>query len=128
MPRMNILNKSEQAMFNRPPVFNSGESKRFFNFPNSLTEKTETLRKLLTRIGFLLAFGYFKSSNFSGPKIFTKMILLMLPIKLALTPASFRQSYMSLERGSGMNKIYWISMVTNALMKRACKSLIKRLH
>jgi hypothetical protein len=34
MPRMNILNKSEQEMFDNPPVFDSSERKRFFNFPN----------------------------------------------------------------------------------------------
>ncbi|MCB9964478.1 MAG: DUF4158 domain-containing protein [Rhodospirillales bacterium] len=63
MPRMNILNKSEQEMFNAPPVFNSRERKQFFTFPESLKEKAETLRKPSTRIGFLLACGYFKATK-----------------------------------------------------------------
>jgi len=50
-------------MFDNPPVFNSGERKRFFNFPNSLKEKSEALRKPSTKVGFLLACGYFKAAK-----------------------------------------------------------------
>ena len=50
-------------MFDNPPVFNSGERKRFFNFPNSLKEKAATLRKPSTKVGFLLACGYFKAAK-----------------------------------------------------------------
>lgn len=63
VPRMNILNKSEQEIFDNPPVFNRGERKRFFNFPNSLKEKAKALRKPSTKIGFLLACGYFKAAK-----------------------------------------------------------------
>ena len=63
MSRMNILNKSERQMFDDPPVFNSVERKRFFNFPNSLKEKAATLRKPSTKVGFLLACGYFKAAK-----------------------------------------------------------------
>ena len=50
-------------MFDDPPVFNSGERKRFFNFPKPLKEKAETLRKPSTKIGFLLTCGYFKAAK-----------------------------------------------------------------
>ena len=63
MPRMNILSKSEQEMFDNPPAFNSGERKSFFNFPNSLKEKAKVLRKPSTKVGFLLACGYFKAAK-----------------------------------------------------------------
>ena len=63
MPRMNILNKSEQEMFNSPPVFNSVERKRFFSFPDAVMEKALSLRKPSTQIGFLLAYGYFKAAK-----------------------------------------------------------------
>lgn len=63
MPRMNILNKSEQAMFEDPPIFNSSERKRFFTFPNAIHQKAATLRKPSTQIGFLLSCGYFKASK-----------------------------------------------------------------
>jgi TnpA family transposase len=60
---MNILNKTEQEMFDNPPLFNSGERKRFFNFPNFLKEKAATLRKPSTKVGFLLTCGYFKAAK-----------------------------------------------------------------
>jgi len=60
---MNILNKSQQEMFNNPPVFNSAERKQFFYCPGPLKEKAKTLRKPSTRIGFLLACGYFKATK-----------------------------------------------------------------
>lgn len=63
MPRMNILNKSEQSMFEVPPIFNSAERKRFFTFPNALHKKAVILRKPSTQIGFLLSCGYFKASK-----------------------------------------------------------------
>ncbi len=73
MPRMNILNKSEQAMFEEPPVFNSAERKRFFSFPNTIKEKSMTLRKPSTQIGFLLSCGYFKAAKkFFRPEDFHK--------------------------------------------------------
>lgn len=63
MPRMNILNKSEQEKFNTPPIFTSFERKQFFTLPKPLKEIAETLRTPSTRIGFLLACGYFKASK-----------------------------------------------------------------
>jgi len=60
---MKILNSNEQEMFDKPPVFNSTERKQFFDFPQILIDKAETLRKPSTRIGFLLACGYFKASK-----------------------------------------------------------------
>ncbi len=63
MLRMNILNRSEQEMFDTLPVFNSAERKRFCNFPNSLKEKTETLRRPSTKAGFLLSCDYFKATK-----------------------------------------------------------------
>lgn len=63
MPRMNILNKSEQEMFDEPPVFNSGERKRFFNFSQNLIDKTDTFRTPTSKISFLLACGYFKATK-----------------------------------------------------------------
>jgi hypothetical protein len=63
MPRMNILNKSEQEMFDSPPVFNSSERKQFFDFPSSLLEMALRLQKPASRIGFLLACGYFRAAK-----------------------------------------------------------------
>ena len=36
MPRMKILNTIEQETFERPPVFNSVQRKRYFDLPQAL--------------------------------------------------------------------------------------------
>jgi TnpA family transposase len=87
---MNILNKSEQEMFDNPPIFNSGERKRFFNFPNSLKEKAEELRKPSTKVGFLLACGYFKAAKkFFSPKDFHQNDIAYVARSLNLEPKQF---------------------------------------
>ena len=63
MPRMNILNSAEQAMFSRPPIFNSAERKRVFDFPLPLLKTALHLQKPISRICFLLACGYFKATK-----------------------------------------------------------------
>ena len=49
---MNILNKANRRWLITLSVFSSGERKRFFNFPNSLKEKAEVLRKPSTALIF----------------------------------------------------------------------------
>ncbi len=44
MPRMKILNVTEQERFDKPPIFNSGERKRFFDIPSALFEAAQRLR------------------------------------------------------------------------------------
>ncbi len=63
MPRMNILNRTEQEMFDTPPVFNRAERKQFFDFPSSLLETALRLQKPESRMGFLLSCGYFKAGK-----------------------------------------------------------------
>jgi hypothetical protein len=38
MPRMKILNSVERGVFESPPIFNSAERKRCFDFPAPLQE------------------------------------------------------------------------------------------
>jgi len=61
MPRMNILNRTEQNTFDTPPVFNSVERKQFFEFSPSLVEMALRLQRPVNSIGFLLSCGYFKA-------------------------------------------------------------------
>lgn len=90
MPRMNILNKSEQAMFEDPPTFNSGERKRFFSFPNAIQEKAATLRKPSTQIGFLLSCGYFKATKkFFRPEDFHQNDIAFVARSLNFEPEEF---------------------------------------
>ena len=52
MPRMRILNADEQARLEHPPVFNSTEPKRFFDFSKSIMDAAHDLRSTANRIGF----------------------------------------------------------------------------
>ncbi len=63
MARMKILNATEQEQFDKAPIFNSGERKKFFDVSSSLMDITRNLRKPTHQIGFVLACGYFKASK-----------------------------------------------------------------
>ena len=63
MPRMKILNSTEQEMFDTPPVFNSTERKQFFDFSLSLLDTAMGFKKPASQLGFLLACGYFKAAK-----------------------------------------------------------------
>ena len=63
MPRMKILDASEQAGFDKPPLFGSEERKRFFDFSATVLEIAERFRTPCQRIGFLLAYGYFRATK-----------------------------------------------------------------
>ncbi len=63
MPRMRILNAAEQAHYHSPPVFNSVERKRFFDFSRSVMDAAHGLRSPASRVGFLLAYGYFRATR-----------------------------------------------------------------
>jgi len=60
---MKVLNSIEQEVFNKPPLFNSGERKQFFNFPKAIMDKCLGLRKPEYQINFLVSYGYFKASS-----------------------------------------------------------------
>ena len=63
MPRMKILNTVEQEAFDMPPVFNSVQRKRFFDFPLKIRRLAANLRTPINRLCFLLSCGYFKTSR-----------------------------------------------------------------
>ena len=63
MPRMRILNCSEQSLFDMPPEFNSELRKKYFFFPKELCDYARNLRNASSRIGFLLSCGYFNASH-----------------------------------------------------------------
>ena len=56
MPRMRILNTSEQTGIERPPVFTSSERKQHFDFSQSVLDMAEGLRGKTNQVGFLLAY------------------------------------------------------------------------
>ncbi len=63
MPRMKILSKLEQEIFDSPPVLSSFERKRCFDFPNGLLKIAASLRTPANSICFLAKAGYFKATK-----------------------------------------------------------------
>ena len=63
MPRMKILNSVEREVFDFPPVFNSVERKRCFDFPTPLQAIATSLRTASNQLVFLLSCGYFKATK-----------------------------------------------------------------
>jgi TnpA family transposase len=63
MPRLHILTPTEYAAFETPPLFSSGERKRFFDLSQRLESLLTTFRTPTNRICFVLALGYFKATK-----------------------------------------------------------------
>ena len=63
MPRMKVLNNVERDAFETPPVFNSVERKRCFDFPVALREIASGLRSPSNQLGFWLTCGYFRATR-----------------------------------------------------------------
>ena len=63
MPRMKVLNSIEQDAFEFPPVFNSAERKRHFDFPVAIQQIAAELRTPTNQLCFLLSCGYFKATH-----------------------------------------------------------------
>ena len=71
MPRMKVLNSVEQEAFEFPPIFNSAERKRCFDFPLAIRDIAAGLRTATNQLFFLLSCGYFRSSRrFYAPRTF----------------------------------------------------------
>jgi hypothetical protein len=60
---MRILTANEQELFDRPPLFNHCDRKRFFDLPKGLLDIADSLRTLSGQVGFLLMCGYFKATK-----------------------------------------------------------------
>jgi hypothetical protein len=54
MPRMKILNSIEQEAFELPPLLNSAERKRHFDFPVAILQIAAELRTAANQLCFLL--------------------------------------------------------------------------
>ena len=63
MPRMNVLNSLEQSAFESPPLFNSAERKRCFDFPLALQGIATSLRSPINQVCFLTSCGYFRATR-----------------------------------------------------------------
>ena len=54
MPRMRILTANEQELFDRPPLFNHCDRKRFFDLPKGLLDIADSLRTPSGQIDWFL--------------------------------------------------------------------------
>ena len=63
MPRLQILTTAEQNSFDKPPVLDSLQRKKYFDFPKGLLNIAHTLRNPSYKIGFLVMCGYFRVSK-----------------------------------------------------------------
>ncbi len=63
MPRMKVLNSVEREAFESPPLFNSVERKRCFDFPAALQDIADGLRSATNQVCFLLSCGYFPATR-----------------------------------------------------------------
>lgn len=63
MARMQILKPEEQRVFEQPPLFSSGERKRYLHLTEAARPLIETLRTPTNRVCFLVSLGYFKATR-----------------------------------------------------------------
>lgn len=63
MARMRILTANEQEVFDKPPLFDHRDRKKFFDFPKALLAIAATMRHSDHQIGFLVSCGYFRSTR-----------------------------------------------------------------
>jgi TnpA family transposase len=64
MSRIKILEPIEIKRFNTPPVFNQRQRIHFFEFSEELWQQVPDFRKDVSKVGFLIQWGYFKHSGF----------------------------------------------------------------
>jgi hypothetical protein len=87
MPRMKILNSVEREVFDWPPIFNSVERKRCFDFPTPLQDMATSLRTASNQLVFLLSCGYFKATKrFYPVPTFHQRDLTYVADRIAVTP------------------------------------------
>ena len=71
MPRMRVLNSTEQASYDNPPVFDSRERHKYFELTVGLERTASHLKTPTNRVGFILSFGYFRATKrFFSPRDF----------------------------------------------------------
>ena len=63
MPRMRILSASEQAAFDKPPVFDHRDRKRFLEASRAVLDVGRSIRNPHHHVGFMLSCGYFRATR-----------------------------------------------------------------
>ena len=63
MPILKVLSSTEQESFENPPLFNSFERKKYFDFPLKIITLMKTFRTPTNQVCFLVVFGYFRATR-----------------------------------------------------------------
>ena len=94
MARMRILTANEQEAFDKPPLFDHNERKRFLNLPKGLMDIATGLRTPNSQIGFLLMCGYFKATKrFYQPQDFHERDIAFTARQLNLAEEAFQATH-----------------------------------
>jgi TnpA family transposase len=95
MPRMRILNAIEHYDFDSPPVFNSLQRKKYFDFSDTVYRMATGLRSPTHQLGFLVSCGYFPATKkFFSAKDFHLRDIEYVANKLGLSVELFdREEY-----------------------------------
>ena len=87
---MRILTANEQQAFDRPPLFDHRDRKKYFDLSKGLMDIAENLRTSGGQIGFLLMCGYFKATKrFYQPEDFHERDIEAVARILGLPSAEF---------------------------------------
>ena len=115
MPRMRILSASEQNLFDKPPLFDHRDRKKYFEASNSLLDRASGISNPHHRVGFLVSCGYFRATRrFSCPPISR---LVTLPLSQdSLAWMSPLHSLIRTEPGKDISNAFSISMVSRRLI------------
>ena len=90
MARMRILTANEQQAFDKPPLFDHRDRKKYFDLATGLMDIAKNLRTPGGQIGFLLMCGYFKATRrFYQPQDFHERDIEAVARMLGLPSAGF---------------------------------------
>jgi len=87
---MNIFNSIEREIFEVPPVFNSSDQKKYFDFPIRIIRFMKTLRTPTNKVCFLVMFGYFKASKRFFSKQFHQIDITFVAKMIGFSPNQIR--------------------------------------
>lgn len=87
---MHILTANEQQAFDKPPLFDHRDRKKYFDLPKRLMDSAKSLRTPGGQIGFFLMCGYFKATRrFYQPQDFHERDIEAVARMLGLPSAGF---------------------------------------
>jgi TnpA family transposase len=91
---MKILNSEERETFEIPPVFNSVDRKKYFEFPLKIIRFIKGLKTPTNQVCFLVTFGYFKATKMFFSKKFHQKDIEFVARRFGIDPNQIKiESY-----------------------------------